>query len=87
MNNNRIECNLSIDATSLVQMSFRASLFGYSVKVVLNLKDWKIHRKVKSWFVFAHVGPVYFKVVDENKLTDYINKVLQDNEDKLHSEM
>ncbi len=86
MNNNEIQCNFSIDASSWLKVLLQVSLFGYTVKAAFVLNDWKACHKVKSWFVFAHIGPIYFKVVDENKLTEYINKVLQDNEDKLHSE-
>lgn len=81
-----IYINFYIDSLNLLFVSLQISLLGYTKRVSITLSDWRLYIKIKPWSIKTQIGPIGINLVDENKLTEYINKVLAENEDNLHSE-
>ena len=59
---------------------------GRVVVVCIDLKRWKVERKKKSYSVMFCVGPLMVKVVSLEKMNEFIDNVLKENEDSFHSE-
>jgi hypothetical protein len=59
---------------------------GCVVVVGVDLKRWKIEHKKKPYSVMFCVGPLIIKVVSLEKMNEFIDNVLKENEDSFHSE-
>lgn len=62
-------------------------IFGRVVSLDVDLKRWRMDFKKKSYSVMVGVGPLTVRVVSLDKMGKFIDSVLKENEDKLHSEM
>lgn len=60
---------------------------GRVVVVGVDLKRWKVEHKKKSYSVMFCVGPLMIKVISLEKMSEFIDNVLKENEDSFHSEM
>jgi hypothetical protein len=85
-NESGIYGNFSINSSNWLFLSLQVSLFGYTIKTAFALSEWAFYYKIKPWAAIVNFGPFFFKIISDDKLTDYIYKVLKENEDKMHSE-
>lgn len=59
---------------------------GCVVVMCIDLKRWKVEHKKKSYSVMFCVGPLMVKLISLKKMEHFINSILKEHEDKLHSE-
>jgi hypothetical protein len=78
--------SFSVNSSDFLFILLQVSLFNYTIKTSFALSDWKLYCKVKPWSAAINIGPLFFKLIDEDKLTNHIYKILKENEDKMHSE-
>jgi len=70
-----------------IRVDVAAGALGYVVNFSIDLKRWKVKFQKKSYSVMACVGPFMLRITSLEKIGQFINNVLKENEDKLHSEM
>jgi len=70
-----------------VRTEVTVGVFGHVVCLDLDLRRWRMDFKKKSYSVMVGVGPLTVRVVSLDKMRQFIDNVLKENEDKLHSEM
>lgn len=70
-----------------VRAEVTVGAFGHVVCLDLDLRRWRMDFKKKSYSVMVSVGPLTVRVVNLDKMGEFIDSVLKENEDKLHSEM
>lgn len=80
-----MDIKFSINKYDLLFLEARVSLFDFSLTLSLMLSQWRLSVYKKTYLVAFFVGPLLFKVVDLNKMYEYIDKVLRENEDKFSS--
>ena len=86
MLNNGIKVNFEVNKDD-VRVEVMVGALGRVVIVGVDLKRWKVEHRKKSYSVMFCVGPLMIRLVSLKKMNKFIDNVLKENEDKLHSEM
>jgi radical SAM superfamily enzyme with C-terminal helix-hairpin-helix motif len=86
MLSNGIKVNFEVNKDD-VRAEVMVGALGRVVIVGVDLKRWKVEHKKKSYSVMFCVGPLMIRAVSIKKMNKFIDNVLKENEDKLHSEM
>lgn len=76
----------SINKQEWLCLSARFAALRYGISVAFCLTQWKLLYKLKPYSVLFVVGPFSLKLTDIKKLSNYIDKILKENENKMHSD-
>lgn len=84
MLNSGIYISFNIDSFNLLLLSLQITFFKCSFRVACSLKYWEFYFQLKPWLLKAKAGPLSISFVNENRLVEHVNRILDENEEELY---
>lgn len=81
-----LDLQFSINKQEWLYLSARFAALRYGISVAFCLTQWKLLYKLKPYSVLFVVGPFSLKLTDIKKVYEHVEKILEENKNKFHSE-